>query len=221
MNRTLLGGAVAAVLTLSGVAAHAGCADPRAVGRLAQLQRLPAPMLEKSIDDTFFKWGRGEDSGRGIVGTWHVTYTAGGAPFGEAFIQWHADGTEWENINFPVLGGNICMGSWKQVGKRQFSRSHIGWSYDNGALSGYFTETETNELAFDGNSYSGTNDSKIYDLKNNLLAEVQGRPRQSASGPEVCFSGGTPVARLKGAAGAHPNRGSLRSLRRPPRWEFR
>jgi hypothetical protein len=31
MKRTFLGGAVAAVLTLSGVAAHAGCADPRTV----------------------------------------------------------------------------------------------------------------------------------------------------------------------------------------------
>ncbi len=34
---------------------------------------------------------------------------------GRAFIQWHSDGTEWENINHPVLGGNICMGSWRAV----------------------------------------------------------------------------------------------------------
>jgi hypothetical protein len=56
----------------------------------------------------------------------------------------------------------------------EFSRNHIGWLYDNGKLSGYFTETETNEVAFDGNSYSGLNDSKIYDLNSHLLAEVQG-----------------------------------------------
>src|SRR6266851_4442678 len=45
-----------------------------------------------------------------IVGTWLVTYTAGGSPSGQAFIQWHDDGTEWENINFPIEGGNICVG---------------------------------------------------------------------------------------------------------------
>jgi hypothetical protein len=174
MNRTFLGGAVAAVLTLSGVAAHAGCADPRAAGRPGAQQASSALTMDKALDGRLFKGEKGENGGRGIVGTWHVTYTAGGSPFGEAFIQWHSDGTEWENINFPVLGGNICVGSWKQVGRRQFSRNHIGWTFDNGTLSGYFTETETNEVAFDGNSYSGTNDSKIYDLKSNLLAEVQG-----------------------------------------------
>lgn len=181
MKRTLFGGAAAAVLTLSGVAAHAGCADPRTAGRPGELQRASAPFLQKSVDDRIFKGERGENGS--IVGTWHVTYTAGGSPFGEAFIQWHGDGTEWENINFPVLGGNICMGSWKQVGNRQFARNHIGWVFDNGTLSGYFTETETDEVAVDGNSYSGTNDSKIFDLKNNLLAEVQGTSAAKRIGP--------------------------------------
>ena len=183
MKRTFLGGVVAVVLTLSGEAAHAACADPRTVGQPGELQRSFAPVLEKSIDDRFFKGTKGDNGTKGIVGTWHVTYTAGGSPFGEAFIQWHSDGTEWENIDFPVLGGNICMGSWKQVGKRQFSRNHIGWTYDNGTLSGYFTETETDEVAFDGDTYSGTNDSKIYDLKNNLLAEVQGTSAAKRIGP--------------------------------------
>ena len=64
------------------------------------------------------------------------------------------------------------MGSWKQVGRRQFSRNHIGWLFDNGKLSGYFTETD--EVAFDGISCSGSNDSKVYDVKNHLLAEAQG-----------------------------------------------
>lgn len=171
MKRSLFCGSIAAVLTVSGVTAHAGCADPRAADRQATVQR-PAMSLAEKLGDASISTG--ENARKGIVGTWHVTYTAGGAPFGEAFIQWHGDGTEWENIDFPVLGGNICMGSWKQVGKRQFSRRHIGWLFDNGKLTGYFTETETNELAFDGNSYAGTNDSKIYDLANNLLAEVQG-----------------------------------------------
>lgn len=35
------------------------------------------------------------------------------SPAGEAFIH---GGTEWETIDFPILGGNICMGSWQRVG---------------------------------------------------------------------------------------------------------
>ena len=171
MKRTFTAATTVAALALGGVSAHAGCADPRTLAQLGASQSVPALILQKSMSENN---SSSENAGRNIVGTWHVTYTAGGSPFGEAFIQWHSDGTEWENINFPVLGGNICMGSWKQVGRRQFSRNHIGWSYDNGKLSGYFTETETDEVAFDGNSYSGLNDSKIYDLNNHLLAEVQG-----------------------------------------------
>jgi hypothetical protein len=41
------------------------------------------------------------------------------------------------------------------------SVNRIGWLYDHGTLSGYFTETETNELGFDGNACSGKNDSMI------------------------------------------------------------
>jgi len=115
-----------------------------------------------------------ENAAENIVGTWHVIYTAGGSAFGEAFIQWHNDGTEWENINFPILGGNICMGSWKAVDKDHVSRNHIGWFYTNGILAGYFTETETDVVARDGNSYHGTNDQKVFDLEGNMIVEVPG-----------------------------------------------
>src|SRR6267154_6903758 len=156
MKRTFLGAAAAAVLTLSGVAAHAACADPRTVDRSGAFQVMPALTLQKSMSGSN---SNSENAGGNIVGTWHVTYTAGGSPFGEAFIQWHSDGTEWENIDFPVLGGNLCMGSWKSVDGVHVSRYHIGWLYTNEILSGYFTETETNEVERDGNSYHGTNDS--------------------------------------------------------------
>src|ERR1700730_7688345 len=171
MKLTFTAAATVTALAISGVPAHAGCSDPRTPAQSHAFQKMPALILQKSQSE---KESESENGGKNIVGTWHVSYTAGGSPFGEAFIQWHSDGTEWENIDFPVLGGNICMGSWKPVGTRHFSRNHIGWLYDNGKLSGYFTETETDEVAFEGNSYSGLNDSKIYDLKNNLLAEVQG-----------------------------------------------
>jgi hypothetical protein len=67
------------------------------------------------------------------------------------------------------------MGSWKPVDKNRVTRNHIGWLYTNGVLSGYFTETETDVVAHDGNSYHGTNDQKVYDLiEGNLIVEVPG-----------------------------------------------
>ena len=171
MKRTFTGVATVVALALSGVSAHAGCTDPRTAPQPGAFQTMPSLMLQKSTGDG---GSNNASAAKNIVGTWHVIYTAGGSPFGEAFIQWHSDGTEWENINFPILGGNICLGSWKAVDRRHVSRNHIGWLYTGGNLTGYFTETETNEVAFDGNSYSGINDSKIYDLSSHLLAEVQG-----------------------------------------------
>jgi hypothetical protein len=74
----------------------------------------------------------------------------------------------------PVLGGNICVGSWKRIDERHVCRNHIGWLYTNGILSGYFNETETDEVALDGKTYSGTNDQKIYDVDGNMIVEVTG-----------------------------------------------
>ena len=54
------------------------------------------------------------------------------------------------------------------------TRNHIGWLYTNGVLTGYFTETETDVVARDGNSYHGTNEQKVYDLAGNMIFEVPG-----------------------------------------------
>src|SRR5208283_3165920 len=98
MKKLLIGTAVAATLALSGLSAHAGCVDPRnSSQQTALFSSNPEPMPAHS----------GQNAGEKIVGTWHVAYTTVGGPPGEAFIQWHSDGTEWENINYPVLGGNI------------------------------------------------------------------------------------------------------------------
>jgi hypothetical protein len=106
------------------------------------------------------------------VGTWLVTYT--GALAGQAFIQWHNDGTEWENIDYPILGGTICMGDWKATDENHVRRSHVGWTYANGIPSGHFIETETDEVSRDGRSYRGTNNAKFYDLEGNMVAEAGG-----------------------------------------------
>jgi hypothetical protein len=152
MKKLLIGTAAVATLTLCGLSAHAGCVDPRSPNQQTTPFGLEiGPMPSRA----------GHDAGENIVGTWHVAYTTEGFPPGEAFIQWHRDGTEWENINHPVLGGNICMGSWKTVDRSHVYRNHYGWLFNNGTIAGYFNETETDEVAWDGNSYSGMNTTTL------------------------------------------------------------
>lgn len=168
MKKIITGTAVVAALSLTGLTAHASCADPRTQQGTIQ-EMAPLNLHQGPITSHF-----DHDAGQNIVGTWHVTYTSGGSYFAQAFIQWHSDGTEWENINRPTLGGNICMGSWKTLGRSHVFRNHYGWLFTNGMVTGYFNETETDEVSRDGNSYTGTNSTKIYDLSGNLQVEVPG-----------------------------------------------
>jgi len=117
--------------------------------------------------------GQGSSSAS-IVGLWHVTYTADGQFFYEAFDMWHSDGTEAETANLNPIEGNFCMGVWKQVGST-IHLSHVGWGFDNnGNPAGMFSLTERNTFAGNGNSYHGTFDYKAYDSNGNLLQEVTG-----------------------------------------------
>ena len=151
MKTTLIATAAIAALAIFGLPAHANCSYP--VAGIQNHIQLPAHPPQ---------FGDHE----GIVGTWLVDYGA----VGKAFIQWHSDGTEWENITHPVLGGNICMGSWKTTGLWTYSRNHYGWIFDStGTPVGYFNETETDTLSKDGNSYSGTNVTIFYDFDNNVV----------------------------------------------------
>ena len=169
--KTLLGlGAITLTAAMYAAPASAGCTDPRNPHAYSTTPHAFAPASAAGMSE-----GNNGHANRSIVGTWLVTYTTEGAPGGEAFIQWHSDGTEWENINFPILGGNICMGSWKETEGNHVFRNHWGWLYDgSGNLAGYFNETETDEVSKDGNSYHGNNETKIYDLGGALQADVTG-----------------------------------------------
>ena len=170
MKHTLTLAAATLAVAASAITAHAGCVDFRTV-KPGMVHTIPTFLLPKAQPGASAK----PDSyaSRKIVGTWVATYTVEGQPFGQAFIQWHDDGTEWENINLPLSGGNICLGSWVSVDRKDVARNHIGWLYNSGSLVGYFTETESDHLDT-ADSYSGTNDQKIYDLNGHVLAEVTG-----------------------------------------------
>jgi hypothetical protein len=162
-----------------GVTANAACVQQLPDPSMHAVARWATPGFISVSDEG----DQGEHGGPSIVGTWHVTYTTAGAPGGEAFIQWHSDGTEWENINFPVLGGNLCMGSWKALDGRRVSRYHVGWLYNDGVLAGHFVETETDVVSRDGNSYSGNNETWLYDLAGNLLADLPGTAKATRIKP--------------------------------------
>jgi hypothetical protein len=152
-----MGAVTVGALTL-GLTAHAACSDPTVSARQGTSPQMVPLALEQQPFTGHFE---GKGAGERTVGTWHVVYTSGGAPFAQAFIQWNSDGNEWENISQPTLSGNICMGAWKTVDQLHVFRNHFGWLFTNGTVSGFFNETETDEVAWDGKSYSGNNDTKI------------------------------------------------------------
>jgi hypothetical protein len=170
MKRTYIGIAVAAALGLSGLSAHASCADPRSAKGSIVHPNTVAAVQTASADYSDDNQG----GFRRIVGTWKVSYTVEGNPFADAIIQWHGDGTEFEEINLPISGGNICEGEWRYKDHSHVTRNHTGWLYNDGTLVGYFTEHEIDHISRDGNSYMGTNEQKIFDLDGNMLADVTG-----------------------------------------------
>ncbi|MGI8841629.1 MAG: hypothetical protein ACR2F8_12740 [Caulobacteraceae bacterium] len=173
MKHTITMAAAAAVLTVGAVSAHAGCADPRAI-QAGSIHTIPAYAIANlRANAASSASAHPGDAAQNIVGTWLVSYTVKGMPAGQALIRWHSDGTEFENINFPVLGGNMCLGSWKPVDALHVSRFHMGWLYDNGNLSGYFDQTETVRAA--SAHYVGVSDFKVFDLNGNLVTEFTER----------------------------------------------
>lgn len=179
----LLGGVVFSLICPS--IAGASCVEPSSLAQRTLLTpsrpsalapSRPAALAARLAKDG--QTGQVEDNGRHgglidrIVGTWHVTY--GGFLAGQAFIQWHSDGTEWENIALPTLGGNICMGDWRAIDENHVRRSHVGWLFSDGNPVGYFTQTETNEVARDGSWYRGTNYIRFYHLNGVQFAEGAG-----------------------------------------------
>jgi hypothetical protein len=157
--------AVALALLATATHANAACSDPlHSPGG----QAMKLPFLAHA--------GQAQVGGAAsIVGLWHVTYTADGALFYEAYDQWHADGNEFENADLGPIEGNICMGVWKKVAPRTVHLNHVGWNFDNtGNPNGSFTLTETNTVSANGLSYRGAFDYKLFDAAGNLLQEVTG-----------------------------------------------
>jgi hypothetical protein len=101
-----------------------------------------------------------------IVGLWLATWTdhTGGPSEGTVVAKlwdvWHADRTETQNDNGPVIIGFVCQGAWKPLGNRTYFLSHPAFNYvgADGHLdttsSGVIYEKVT--VSKDGNSFEGT-----------------------------------------------------------------
>ncbi|MBV9570181.1 MAG: hypothetical protein JO056_02960 [Alphaproteobacteria bacterium] len=167
MKFSLTMATTSAALALSQFSAHAACVDP--LQRRNDAATMPHIVLPQI---SALQLG-GSDASDSVVGTWLVSYTVEGEDGGQAFTQWHSDGTEWESINHPVLGGNLCMGSWKQLDAKHVYRYHVGWLYTDGNVSGYFVETETDKIT-GKRTYAGHNEITFYDMKGSAQSHVKG-----------------------------------------------
>jgi hypothetical protein len=166
----LFRGTIAVVsLALAATSAHATCGFTG----MGAAGAIKMPMLQAESEALEASSG----SKPSIVGLWAVTYTAGGEVFNETFDTWHSDGTEFENAYLPVLNGNVCEGVWKCTGRYTVRLHHVGWTYDpvkGGLADGTFTLDQTNTIARNGGSYTGTFVFKTYDLKGKVIATVPG-----------------------------------------------
>lgn len=67
------------------------------------------------------------------------------------------------------------MGVFKTASDGTVHLHHVIFTFDaNGVVNGSIDETQLKTVARDGNSYSGTNDQKFYDLNGNFLFELTG-----------------------------------------------
>ncbi|MGB8989551.1 MAG: hypothetical protein WCC37_23335 [Candidatus Sulfotelmatobacter sp.] len=128
----------------------------------------------------------------GIVGMWHVTFTAEGntgpeappdnTPIDNALVVWHSDKTEIMNSARPPQDGDFCMGVWEKTGKSRYKLNHFAWLANDttnapsgiGNPSGPTHIVEEVILGPDCNHYVGTFTLDAYDTSNHRVAHIIG-----------------------------------------------
>lgn len=162
-----------AALLFGAASANAACGRFNEIGSKNSIK---LPMIQHA--DIGFS-DRDDDANRSIVGLWHVIYTTGSGDssmtFNDTFDTWHSDGTEFESAFLAPVGGDVCVGVWKQTGVRTVKLHHVGWLFSpfdaNGnptnlkaTATNYFTLDEMVTVAPNGTSYSGNFTFTIWNL---------------------------------------------------------
>jgi hypothetical protein len=166
MHRSILFSTAAIALMAGSISAQAGCGAPLG-GKAGVVSKFPEIRLS-----------RAEAAPRGygsIVGMWKNSIIVGGNVVANSITTWHSDGTQFDNIDAPPTGGNICQGVWQSDNVRRVTEHHFGWLFDaNSNPAGYFTLVQSVKLSPDGMSYKGPFDQKFYDANGVLQNEVTG-----------------------------------------------
>jgi hypothetical protein len=150
--------------------ASASCGDS-----LSAMAALAASVHSQSRPMQQNSQSAGDDSGKSMVGLWHIQFTVGGQTIQEAYQLWNAGGTEVHNPNVDPRGGSVCLGVWKHAPHGAFKLAHRVWSYDtNGNFMGTIHLSETVTVGDGGNTHSGSFTLDFYDPSGNFQFEVAG-----------------------------------------------
>jgi hypothetical protein len=109
-----------------------------------------------------------------IVGLWHIEFLVGDAVIQEAFQLWNLGGTEVHNPRVDPRSGNVCLGVWRELGRRTFKLTHRVWAYDiTGDSQGVLHLSQTVTLDHSGNTFrSGSFTLDLYDLSGNFVTQL-------------------------------------------------
>jgi hypothetical protein len=111
-----------------------------------------------------------------FVGFWHAKLVkSDGSLVFQSVVQYHPDGTEFENAYTPSITADFCEGVWKKVKDHTVMIYHIVLNHDaTGTPSGYIVITQRNTLSKDGNSYQGSFTFTEYDDSNTEITSFNG-----------------------------------------------
>jgi hypothetical protein len=152
------------------VSASASCGDS-----LSAMAALAASVHSQSRPSQPNPQSAGDNSGKSMVGLWHIEFTVGGQTIQEAYQLWNAGGTEVHNPNVDPRSGNVCLGVWKHGSHGTFKLAHRVWSYDsNGNFMGTIHLSETITLGDGGQTHSGSFTLDFYDPSGTFQFEVPG-----------------------------------------------
>jgi hypothetical protein len=174
----LCGPLVALLVTLTG-SAHAQCGSTLAQrgALLASTWNLPPTIVRPESPEAMRKSFDGrpaEESDISIVGLWDVKFTSkDGQLYDEGFDVYHSDGTELMNDTPPPALGNVCLGVWAKMGRRNIVLKHVFWIFESdGSLIGRGVIHEQITLSSDGNSYTGTFQFEFRDLMGHTIPSM-------------------------------------------------
>lgn len=181
MSRLVPTLALLALGTFGVQSAYAGCANPVTGAHLLHQSWRPGAGAAPNLSLVSLPSPT-------MVGLWHVVFIAegntgpglppDGAQVDNALSAWHADGNEETLSSRPPATGDVCLGTWRQIGERQFALNHFGIAFDpavdpNTPL-GFANIRQNIILSRDGKTFTGYFRIDQYDAKGDLLVEIKG-----------------------------------------------